>query len=256
VEWMNRFVTVMNVISSRPSDGVGVTEIAIDTGLSKGTLYRMLQSMVKHQLITQVSNTKKYRLGPLAMVWGSKFILGQDISGLLSEYCDALAKQTKLYTYLCRYEAGQVYCIYTHQPEQGRQKYFVHVGQRMPLHCSASTKAILAFQPACEVGKLIAQENKHAFTSATIIDIQDWWQEVAEVQKTRIAHCIEELEPGVSAISTPLFGNSDQAFFSLSLVGNADYISVNRVELEKELLNMGNKASDHLKAASQLVSVN
>jgi len=256
MEWLKRFIDVMNIVSNTTSDGAGVTEIANNTGLSKGTLHRMLQDMVEHNLLTQNSVTRKYRLGPLSMVWGSKFVMGLDPAGLLSGYCDLLAERTNLYTYLCRFEAGEVYCIYTHQPEQSRRQYFVHVGQRMPLHSAASAKAILAFQPYHEVLALISKDTPQKFTSYTKTDLAERIKELEEIKKTRISFCLDELEVGVSAISTPIPITSEAAFFSISLVGSADYIGQHRQVLISELLKIGSKAGEYLTSAHLLASTN
>lgn len=254
MEALDRFVQILNSLSSVPQEGMGITELTQSTGLSKATLHRILQGMAEHRLVVQVKDTKKYRLGPLSMIWGSQFVLGRDISGILSEYCDLLATETKMYTYLCRFEAEEIYCIYTHQPEQERQQYFVHVGQRLPLYCSASTKAILAFYEEDRVKALLGNEQAKKINNLPAVDFLKWQAEIAEVKKTKVAYCIEELELGVAAISTPIFSASGKALFSMSLVGNAEFIKENKNALSKQVLHIGEKASAHLEAANRLTT--
>lgn len=257
MEWLDRFTQVMNVISNAGIDGIGVTNISQNTGLSMGTLHRMLRDMVDHQLLTQNKVTKKYCLGPLSMVWGSNFVLGQDPSGLLADYCDVLAERTNLYTYLCRFEGGQVYCIYTHQPAQERQKYFVHVGQRLPLHCAAAAKTILAFQPYEDVVALISKETVlKKFTEATKTNLTERLTELRTIRTTKIGRCINELEIGVSALSTPVLINDEEAYFCISLVGSSDYIAEHLEALSAELLKIGDKAGKHLRSVQLLASTN
>ena len=62
MEWMDRFVSIMNAVSMENEHGVGVTSLAGETGLSKGTLHRILQDMVRCRLIVQMPETKKYHL--------------------------------------------------------------------------------------------------------------------------------------------------------------------------------------------------
>ncbi|WP_282200937.1 IclR family transcriptional regulator [Collibacillus ludicampi] len=254
MEWMDRFTAVMDSVSEGGMDGLGVTEIARKTGLTKGTLHRMLKSMVEHRLIVQDPRTRKYRLGPKSMQWGSRFLVGQDPSGLLSDYCDLLAERTDLYTYLCRFDSGEVYCIYTRQPSTSRNKYFVHVGQRMPLHCSAAAKAILAFQPPSVVNALLLKEKPVKYTEFTKTDIQGRITELNEVFKSRIAFCEEELEVGVTAMSTPIFHGKREALLSISLIGSTSYINSHRELLINELLQIGEKASEHIASAHLLTS--
>lgn len=256
VEWLDRFVAVMNIISEATIEGISMTEIANQTDLKKGTLHRMLSDMVAQRLITQSLATKRYRLGPQAMVWGSKFVVGQDPSGLLSGYCDSLAKNTNLYVFLCRFVNGEVYCTYTRQPSNGRNKYFVHVGQKLPLHCSAAAKAILAFQPFLEVTTLLSQDSTIKYTDYTKTDPADILAELHMIKDSHVAFCKEELEMGVSTISTPVFINNDEAFFSISLIGGIAYMNQYEESLINSLRQVGQAASEQMRMTHVLTSVN
>ena len=254
MEWLDRFVTVMDTISEASLDGLGTSDLAKRTMLSKGTLHRMLQEMLGHGLIVQNAQTHKYSLGVKSMVWGSQFLAGQDPVGLLREHCDLLAQRTNLYTYLCRYDSGQVYCTYTKQPSDVRNTYFVHVGQRMPLHCSAAAKSILAFQPDELVESLVLKESVELFTEYTKADIRSLQCELAEVAKTRVAFCVEEMEPGVSAMATPVFYRKGEVMASIGLIAGSQHIAANRENLVKELICIEEKASARLASAYLLTS--
>ena len=192
MEWMDRFVTIMDVVSAENERGIGVTTLANETGLSKGTLDRILQDMVHYKLIVQVPETKKYYLGPRSMIWGSCFVKGRDVSTILSPFCDDIAERTQLYAYICRYVTNEVYCIYTHQPlQEHKTTYFVHVGQRMPLHASAAAKAILAHQPQDMVKYLLDQSSWQIFTAHTAKRVADLMEELETVRKEKVAWCRE-----------------------------------------------------------------
>lgn len=255
MEWLNRFVAIMNNISDATTEGVSITELVSTTGLSKGTLHRILQDMVGHKLVSQNSNTKKYCLGPKAMEWGSKFVAGQDPAGILSQYCDLLAERTNLYTFLSRINGGEVYCIYTSQPGKFNKKYFVHVGQRMPLHCTAAAKAMVAFLPAEQLNELIAQNDMVKFTAATKTQSTGIIAELQEIKTTGVAFCREELEPGVSGISTPIFVGNNQAAFSISLLSDAAFIKQQEESLIQEIVRIGKQASEHMGKVSLLTSI-
>lgn len=189
------------------------------------------------------------------MVWGSRFVLGQDPAGLLSRYCDVLAERTGLYTFLCRINEGEVYCIYTRQPSKIRKKYFVHVGQRMPIHCTAAAKSILAFLPSSQVGLIMSRNHMAKFTDYTKTDVNQIIGELQAVKETRVAFCKEELEMGVSAISTPVFAGNERAAFSISLISDAAFIQKYEDSLVHELLHIGQEASEHMGRVHLLTSV-
>lgn len=255
MEWLNRFVTIMDFVCESTAAGVSLTELVQATGLSKGTLHRILRDMVDQNLVMQDTDTKKYCLGPKAMVWGSKFVLGQDPARLLSRYCDLLAEKTSLYTFLCRISEGEVYCIYTRQPSKVSKKYFVHVGQRMPVHCTAAAKSILAFLPDNQVRLIMARGNMEKFTDHTKTDISSLIGELRAVNQTGVAFCREEIETGVSAISAPVFVDNKKAVYSISLLSDAAFLKQQETNLVREIIQIGQQASEHMKRAQVLTSV-
>lgn len=255
MEWLERFVNVMDIVSESVESGVSITDIARATGLSKGTLHRVLKDMIGHNLVVQNADTRKYSLGPKSLVWGSKFVLGQDPAGLLAQYCDLLAERTNLYTFLCRMSAGEVYCIYTRQPSKFSKKYFVHVGQRMPIHCTAAAKSILAFLPQPVIHHIISQNTRVRFTEYTKVDSHEIINELRTITETGAAFCKEELELGVSGISTPIFTGDGRAAFSISLLSDAVYITQHHDRLVSEIIHIGKQASEQMARIRLLSSV-
>lgn len=255
MEWLDRFVAIMDDISASTTGGVSITELSHATGLTKGSLHRILQDMIVHNLISKNNDTKRYCLGTKAMVWGSRFVLGQDPAGLLSHHCDLLAERTGLYTFLCRISENEIYCIYTKQPNGVNKKYFVHVGQRMPIHCTAAAKAIVAFLPPLQLDQFLAQTVMAQFTSHTKTTAGQVLDELQAVQQAGVAFCREELENGVSGISAPVFVADKKAAFSISLLGDASFIAEHEDALVRELVQIGQQASEQMKSVSVLTSV-
>ncbi|AXI39458.1 hypothetical protein CX649_07305 [Bacillaceae bacterium ZC4] len=254
MEWLDRMISVMDIISEKSVEGIGITELSKQTLISKGTLHRMLKNMVEHKLLTQDAVTKRYMLGPKSMLWGSEFLRNQDPTGLLTQYCNEIGNKTNLYSYICRFQSNQVYCTYTHQPSDVRHKYFVHLGQRMPLHCTSAAKAILAYQPPNLVDGLLQKEDLMKYTEYTKQNIELIKRELSEIRQDGIAFCNQELEVGVYAMSVPLFHENHKTAISLSLVGECQYIQENRMQFIKELKNISEQASEHLISMNLLSS--
>lgn len=219
MEWLDRFVSVMDIVSNVSLDGISMTEIQQETGLAKSTLHRMLTDMVDQGLLSQIPANKRYRIGPRPMVWGSKYLEGQDPARLLARFCDVLSERTGLYVFLCRYDNGEIYCIYTRRPSTQRAKYFVHIGQKMPLHCSATAKVILAFQNPGEIQYLLSQHKYQAFTEDTKCEKEEVIKELEQVRKAGIAFCRNEMEPNVTTFSVPVSFSDEEVLFSISIIG-------------------------------------
>jgi IclR family transcriptional regulator, KDG regulon repressor len=255
MEWLDRFTEVMDCISGHPSDGIGISELARETNLSKSTVHRMLSSMVTHQLVTQNMQTKQYMLGPKAMFWGSQYLRSQDPIGLMGQYCEEISTKTGLYSYLSRFQGDQIYCTHTHQPSDLRNKFFVHVGQRMPFYCSAASKAILAYQGAERIRTLLASETLLPITPYTLSSTEDVEMELKRVVREDVAYCFQELEIGVSAISVPIFHKQRETVMSLSVVGESSVIELDKDIIIHQLKMVSEKASEHLQSMHVLTSI-
>ncbi|MEK5382378.1 IclR family transcriptional regulator [Niallia sp. FSL W8-0635] len=255
MEWLNRFTDVMDCLSSNPNMGMGVSELARETNLSKGTIHRMLTSMCEYQLVIQDNASKQYYLGPKTMLWGSQFLRLQDPIKLLGRYGEKLSNETNLYTFISRFHGGDVYCVYTHQPSDLRNKYFVHVGQRMPIHSAAAAKVIVAYQEEAIIEKMLQETNFEAATPFTKTNPIQIKEELQEIYQSQLAFCIEELEMGVSAISAPIFYDDKKTNVSISIVGASDYMEIHQESLRKQINEVAQDASEYMKSMHLLSSI-
>lgn len=255
MEWMNRFIAITDVLSRADETGLGITEIAARTNLAKGTLHRILLDMVKNEIAVRDERTKRYQLGPRPMIWASRFVAGKDISAALAPFCRDLSRATHFYSYISRYTAGEVYCIYAHQPEDERRTYFVHVGQRMPVHAASAAKSILAFRRANEVSRVLKNVEYTHYTENTIDDVDELRHELARGREEHLSWCIEEMEAGVSAISAPILDTEEHATFSMSIVGNHQEIMKHKELLCDLLKDYAERASSYLQTIRPLMTL-
>ncbi|MCQ2009568.1 IclR family transcriptional regulator [Sporolactobacillus sp. STSJ-5] len=255
IEWMDRFVKLMDQISNCPAAGVGIAELSRQTLLSKGTLHRMLQSMMGYQLVVQDPESKKYMLGPKSMAWGSAFLQNRDPVGLLAQYCKQVGEETGLYAFICRFQSDEIFCTHTHQPSSAGNSFFVHVGQRMPVHAAAAAQIIMAFQSNAVIDRLLDKEKLDPLTPFTLTDVNDLRQKIQEARVERAAYCEQELELGTAALSVPIFHGKDQTSISLSLVGEYHYFDAHKDKLIQALQRVADQASDHLSSMQALSSL-
>lgn len=252
---MDRFVQLMDALSDCSAKGIGITELCRATLLSKATVHRMLQNMLSLNLVTQNGETKKYSLGPRSMKWGSAFLNAHDPLGLLSKYCNDISEATQFYAFVCLFKGEEIFCTHTHQPSDVRSSFFVHVGQRMPVHCAAAAKIILAYQPENILQRMIDQEDLIRYTEFTTVDRQALLDEYERIRSRQVAVCTQELELGVAAFSVPVFHRPGRTVVSISLVGDYMSMEARSDELMKQLHATSVRASDHLMSMNALSSV-
>ena len=91
-------------------------------------------------------------------------------------------------------------------------------GGRLPLHCTALGKAMLAFSPA-SVGDEVTQRGLTPATDRSITSVAVFRRELAEVRHTRIAFDREELALGLFCVATPLMDHGGELVGAISVSG-------------------------------------
>jgi len=98
------------------------------------------------------------------------------------------------------------------------------VGRRVPYHCSANGKVLLAFlAPGAVEGPL------EALTSRTIVEPALLAAELRAVRRDGFATAVDELELGLSAVAAPVLDESGHAVAALSVSGPTLRLSPRRV---------------------------
>jgi DNA-binding IclR family transcriptional regulator len=94
----------------------------------------------------------------------------------------------------------------------GRQAVNVvsRVGGRLPLHATGVGQVLLAFAPAELQDRVLATPLK-AFTKHTIIEPRRLRQVLAEVRRTGIAICDQQVELGSLSVAAPVYGPSSDS---------------------------------------------
>jgi len=128
-------------------------------------------------------------------------------------------------------------------PHQLRPRSWV--GQRFPLHASATGKVLLA---TCDEARLerLLQEPLARFTQSTITTVDALRSELERIRELRYAFVIDEEEEGLSAVATAIHGHTDELLGVLCVAGPTQRLDPRR----------GRHAVDHLlRAANQIESV-
>ena len=113
------------------------------------------------------------------------------------------------------------------------------VGQKVPYHASAAGKILLAY------GVVVIPSGKlEKLTSATITNKSELELELVKIKRNGFAIIIDELEPGLVAVSVPVTNESGKVVAALSVSGPSARLNQTRInEIFKLLQNEVRKIS-------------
>jgi IclR family transcriptional regulator, KDG regulon repressor len=217
VQGIQRQVAILDAISEAPESGVSIMALCRATSLPKGTVHRMLESLGEHGIVVR-EDSKRWRLGPKVAFWAGRYLEGPESLAPLRSYVGRLSQETQFFSYLAVLDHGDLVCVAVERPER-KALFFVQLGSRIPVLSTAGAKALLARQPEDTVWPLVERaiaENRS--TRVEAVTLESYLEELAEVRRCGYARCMEELEPGVSALGAPVLNTRGYSVASLSVV--------------------------------------
>ncbi len=196
---------------------LGIGALASRLGIAKSTAHRLASTLVQGGLLEQVRETSKYRPGVLLFELGSLVRRKVDVYRDAKDILRDLRTRTDETVNLAVLSDGSV--VYLNSLESRRTiKVVSTLGMRMPAHCSAEGKVMLAFGPPEVTERLLLGELVRR-TSHTIIDPAALRNALAEVRERGYAIDDEEGEVGAKAIAVPVFGVEGLAVAAIGIAG-------------------------------------
>jgi DNA-binding IclR family transcriptional regulator len=169
-----------------------LTELADDAALPKSTTSRLLGALERQGLIQQRGRRGSFEPGPVLRRYASR---GQ-LAELAQPHLEALSEAS-----------GETINLAVPGPlgvehlAQVESRHFLGTGQwvgrRVPFHCTAVGKVLIAFGGA-DPGTL------EPLTAATIVDPDELEKEIARVRRSGYAVAVDELEVGLASLAAPV----------------------------------------------------
>lgn len=182
-------------------DGARVTELADRIDMAKSTVHRYLATFERSGFV--VKEGDEYNIGLRMAEFGEYATSRKKVYQLAEQAVEALAEET---------EERVVFVV-----EEHGMGVYVHVatgphavaedpgpGKRIPLHATASGKAILAFLPEPHIDAIIDQRPLDSRTDNTITDREALAEELESVREQGYALNLEENMTGVRSIAVPI----------------------------------------------------
>ncbi len=189
------------------------------SGLPKPTFARILRTIVAFRLIQQDDNLGTYSLGPRFLelshlVW-KKFDLASASVPELERLVDELGETVAL---SCL-DGEQV--LYLDERSGVGLGVKVEVGRKVPLHCTAAGKVLLALQEPSYSRAIIKRLSLEAFTPHTITEMSLLESELILTRARGYAVSSEEHLDGVNSVAVAIAGQDGLPIGALVALGPA-----------------------------------
>ena len=209
---------------------LGVTELSKRLTLHKNNVFRILATLESRGYIEQNRSTENYRLGTKCLQLGQTYIqhmgLVQQAKPVLGEVVQA-CRETAYVTVM---RQGKVVPVDLVEPDQA-VRIVSHIGESLPLHCTAAGKVHLAFETGEDAQRSLL-DSLQTHTEQTITDRTRLEAQLNEVSKKGYALENGEHLTDVRTVAVPIRDYTRTVVGSLAVSGPAYRIGLERLEQE------------------------
>ena len=213
---------------------LGVTELARRLDLHKNNVFRLLATLEEKGYVEQQIGGDRYRLGVSCLLLGNAYCRNGLVASARPALQD-LATRCGESAHLGTLDDFEVVHLDGIQPEQLLLSG-LRVGARLPLHCSAVGKVLLAYAPPETREQfdrqVVAGGQLPARTDATISDRDKFFDHIGAVAAQGFALDLEECEVGLCCAAAPIHDATGRVVAALSVSGPSLRLSRERLHDE------------------------
>jgi DNA-binding IclR family transcriptional regulator len=197
---------------------MNLTEICSAVGIHKSKGYSILNTLQHFAFVQRAPHDKTYSLGPGLLFLSNRVLTSLDVREVAAPFLRELSYETNSTAFLGLISDNHVFVI---ARDEGTQDIgmTIRLGHRFPLAWGAHGKAIAAFLPEAERGKLLEASKPYFHGDPTRFDPKRLYREMADCRKTGFAVDLGEMKTGVHAVASPVFGPGGKLIGSLAIVG-------------------------------------
>jgi IclR family transcriptional regulator, KDG regulon repressor len=180
---------------------LGVAELANTLRLSKSSVHRPLTTLVDLGYVMQDAVTARYAASLKMWEVGSAVLDRVDLKRVAAQPMTELASETGETVHLSILDGNHVVHIDKIECEHPIRAYS-RIGGRVPVHCIATGKAMLAFQSEAFI-KMATRNVKRA-TPDTVVDPDLLLTELAHIRRSGVSISRGGWQAGVDGIAAPI----------------------------------------------------
>ncbi|MBE1603697.1 IclR family transcriptional regulator [Actinopolymorpha pittospori] len=210
-----RAFSILEVFTAA-DDQISLGELAERSGNPKSSTHRIVTDLVMAGALER--GDSGYRLGVRMFELGHLVPLQRKLREVALPFLQDLHEVTHLATTLAVRDGTETVYVEKLVSHDTNAPYS-RVGSRMPLHCTALGKAILAFTDPESLEELLAG-GLRPITDRTVLDPEQLRRELAAIRRSRIAYDSGESRRGRFCVAAPVFAGTTLVG-ALSVSGHA-----------------------------------
>jgi IclR family pca regulon transcriptional regulator len=192
-----------------------LSEAAEITGHSRASARRSLLTLQRLGYVE--SDGKYFRLAPRVLRLGHAYLTSTSLAKLVQPILEAISERTHESSSLAVLD-GTESVFLARAVTRRSLSSGLGLGSRLPAHCAATGRVLLAALPQEQAEQLLKRMARHRLTPHTRTEIPELLALLDEVRSQGYAVSNEELELGVRSIAVPIRDAAGRTVASMSMV--------------------------------------
>ena len=217
VQSLVRALAIVNRLAAA-DEGVTLTEVAQQVGLSPSTAHRLLTTLEQERYVHFDAERRLWSVGVQAFVAGSAFLKARSLVATARPPMRALMEESAETVNLA--VEDQFEAIYLAQVEcRQMMRAFARPGARVPLHCSSVGKALLSAMPDGDLARILHRQGLPRVTVKTISTTTALREDLARARERGYAVDDEEHAVGLRCVASVIFSETGDPVAAVSVSG-------------------------------------
>jgi DNA-binding IclR family transcriptional regulator len=193
-------------------------EIARRTGLDKSTTRRLLVTLMNERVIEQDRDTKTYALGFGVLELAAGLRPREDMRQRAQPVLAAIARATGATAFLGIVHDDAALCVARVDGDEAIQVRFWSIGGRMPLHCGAGPRVLLAHLPEAELRRQLARP-LDPLTPQSPTDPKVLARALARIRRRGFEIAADDIVEGIASVGVPVHDRHGAVIAAISISG-------------------------------------
>lgn len=228
IQALDRGLIILEILSE--NEDMSISELAKRLEVDKSTVSRMIATLRKHDMVQINKITKKYRLGLRVLHLATALEKRLNIIDIAKPIIRNVSEILGQSVHLCAFNNTTTYVI-DQVVRDSAYSLSATIGMIEPMHASSVGKCIMAYRREDVIEKALENYNYEKYTEKTIVNKEDFLEELDRIKKQGYAIDDEEIAEGVRCVAVPIFGIGNQVRYSIGISGTVSFMTEEKIKL-------------------------
>jgi len=214
---IERTIGVLNLLSKKMPQNL--TQISSELEMNRSTVFRILKTLESYNFVALDKKSKEYRLGLRCLELAGDYYDKDDLRKIAIDDLTWLRDKTGESVHLGILDKMEVLYIEKLQGLHAIGLMASALGRRSPTYCTGLGKVLIAYEDHNEVRSYFSQCGMKRFTPSTIRSVDELIGQLKIIKKNGYALDLEEHEPEVYCVATPIKNSEGKVVAAISISG-------------------------------------